>query len=150
LIATKQILVETKFFLDSNVLVYLVGDDPEKAAKAEQLLRQEHTISVQVLNEFARVARYKLKIEWPIVEETLAAAKEFCNVVPLTLDVHTRAIDLCKNHMISIFDANIVAAAEFANCEILYSEDLGHGQKIGRIGVVNPFAPEWPNFTRSA
>jgi predicted nucleic acid-binding protein len=80
----------------------------------------------------------------------LAAATEFCNVVPLTLDVHTRAIDLCKNHMISIFDANIVAATEFANCEILYSEDLGHGQKIGRIGVVNPFAPEWPNFTRSA
>jgi predicted nucleic acid-binding protein len=131
--------VETKFFLDSNILVYLVGDDPNKAAKAEQLLRQEHTISVQVLNEFARVARYKLKIAWPMVQETLAAASEYCDVVPLTLDIHNRAIELCKNNMISIFDANIVAAAEFADCDVLYSEDLGHGQSYGRIGVVNPF-----------
>jgi predicted nucleic acid-binding protein len=142
--------VDTKFFLDTNILVYLVGDDPKKAATAEQLLRQEHTISVQVLNEFARVARYKLKIEWPIVQETLAAVMEYCNVVPLTLDIHNRAIELCRNNMISIFDANIVAAAELTDCNILYSEDLGHGQTYGRIGVVNPFVLEWPNVTRSA
>ena len=121
-----------------------------KAEKAEDLLRQGHTISVQVLNEFVRVSRYKLKTAWDMVDEVLASAREYCEVVPLTLQSQTRAVEICKHHNVNIYDANIVAAAEFADCDILYSEDLGHGQMIGRIGVVNPFAPDWPNFTRSA
>jgi predicted nucleic acid-binding protein len=142
--------VDTKFFLDSNILIYLVSGDEKKADVAEALLKQEHTISVQVLNEFVRVARFKLKTEWQIVEEVLASAREYCDVRPITLESHARAVELCKSHMVSIYDANIVAVAESADCDILYSEDLGHGQRIGRIGVVNPFAPEWPNFKRSS
>ena len=131
--------MRTKFFLDSNILVYLVGPDPRKAVTAERLLRQEHTISVQVLNEFVRVARNKLKIDWKIVEELLASATEYCEVVPLTLEGHVRAVELCKNHVINIYDANIVAAAELANCDIVYSEDMNHGQRIGRVAICNPF-----------
>jgi predicted nucleic acid-binding protein len=131
--------VRTKFFLDSNILVYLVGPDLKKAATAERLLRQEHTISVQVLNEFVRVARKKLKIEWGIVDEVLASVVEFCTVVPLTLEVQMRAVEICKNHLINIFEANIVAAAELADCDILYTEDLNNGQLIGRVGINNPF-----------
>jgi predicted nucleic acid-binding protein len=131
--------VRTRFFLDSNILLYLVGSDPRKALVSERLLRQEHTISIQVLNEFVRVARKKFKLDWPIVEETLAAAREYCDVVPLTLAGHERAIELAKTNNINIFDANIVAAAEFADCEILYSEDLNHGQMIGRVRIENPF-----------
>ncbi len=131
--------METRFFLDSNILLYLVGPDPRKASIAETLLRQEHTISVQVLNEFVRVARNKLKIDWPIVEEALASAKEFCDVVPLTLEVHARAVEITKASLINIHDANIVAAAELANCDILYTEDLNHGQCIGRVTIRNPF-----------
>ena len=142
--------MRTKSFLDTNVLVYLVRSDAKKAEKAEELLRQEHTISVQVLNEFVRVARYKLKTEWEMVEEVLASAREYCDVVPLTLQTQARAVEICRRHHVNIYDANIVAAAEFADCDILYSEDLGHGQKIGRIGVVNPFVKEWPNFKPSS
>jgi predicted nucleic acid-binding protein len=142
--------VRTKFFLDSNILVYLIGSDFKKADVADGLLRQEHTISVQVLNEFVRVSRFKLKVPWEIVEEVLVSAREYCDVVPLTLQSQSRAVELCKRHKINIYDANIVAAAEFADCDILYSEDLGHGQKIGRIGVVNPFVKDWPNFKPSS
>ena len=131
--------MRTKFFLDSNILVYLVGPDPRKAATADRLLRQEHTISVQVLNEFVRVARNKLKIEWEIVEEVLASATEYCDVAPLTLEGHIRAVEICKNHVINIFDANIVAAAELAGCDVLYTEDMNHGQRIGRVLIQNPF-----------
>ena len=131
--------MRTKFFIDSNILVYLVGPDHRKATIAERLLRQEHTISVQVLNEFVRVARKKLKIEWAMVDEVLASAMEYCTVVPLTLEVQVRAVEICKNHLINIYDANIIAAAELANCDILYTEDLNNGQLIGRIGINNPF-----------
>lgn len=131
--------MRTKFFLDSNILLYLVGPDLKKAAVADRLIRQEHTISVQVLNEFVRVARNKLKIEWPIIEEVLASAIELCDVVPLTLDCHLRAVELSRNHVINIYDANIIAAAEHAGCDILYTEDLNHGQRVGSVAIVNPF-----------
>ena len=132
----------TKFFLDSNILIYLVGADPEKAAIAERLLRQEHTISVQVLNEFVRVARNKFKIEWSIVDDVLGSAAEFCVVVPLTLECQVRAVEICRNHFISIYDANIIAAAELSGCDVLYTEDLNHGQMIGRVRIQNPFLVE--------
>ena len=131
--------MRTKFFLDTNILVYLVGPDPRKAAKAEELLRQEHTISVQVLNEFVRAARHKLKIEWPIVQETLSSAIEYCEVVPLTLEGQIRAVELSKKHLINIYDANIIASAELAQCDIVYTEDMNRGQHIGRVGILNPF-----------
>ncbi len=35
---------------------------------------------------------------------------------------------------------DIVAASLEANCRILYTEDLQHGQKFSDLRVVNPFA----------
>jgi predicted nucleic acid-binding protein len=44
-------------FFDSDVLLYVASRDPEKASKAEQILAHDGSISVQVLNEVANVAR---------------------------------------------------------------------------------------------
>ena len=41
-----------------------------------------------------------------------------------------------------MYDALIVAAAELAGCDVLYTEDLNHGQRIGRVVVRNPFKAE--------
>ena len=90
----------------------------------------------------AGIVRNKLKIEWPIVEETLASATEFCDVVPLTLEGHVRAVEISKTHLVSIYDANIIAAAELAGCDTLYTEDLNHGQRIGSVTIRNPFMAE--------
>ena len=43
-------------FFDSNVLLYLLSDDPVKNGIAEGLLQNGGTISIQVLNEIASVA----------------------------------------------------------------------------------------------
>ena len=51
-------------FLDTNVLLYLASGDPDKAPRVERLLKDECTISVQVLNEIANVARRKMNLEW--------------------------------------------------------------------------------------
>ena len=34
----------------------------------------------------------------------------------------------------------IIAAAEFASCDIVWSEDLNDGQSYGSVTVSNPFA----------
>jgi predicted nucleic acid-binding protein len=47
---------------------------------------------VQVLNEAASVCLRKLKLPWSEVRELLDAVKACCEVVPLTLPIHERAL----------------------------------------------------------
>ena len=49
------------------------------------------------------------------------------------------AIDLHRLQQFSIWDALIVRAAQQANCTVLYTEDLQHGQRIDGLEIVNPF-----------
>ena len=52
-----------EIFFDTNVLVYLLSRDEAKANTAEELAERGGTISVQVLNELANVARRRLASE---------------------------------------------------------------------------------------
>jgi predicted nucleic acid-binding protein len=51
-------------FFDTNVLLYLLSEDAEKADRAESLVRQGGGVSVQVLNEATNVMRWKLRMGW--------------------------------------------------------------------------------------
>jgi len=132
-------------FIDTNIAVYAVDSrDPAKQATALQLLREllnrrEAVVSAQVLVEFASVARTKLQIAPRVVQRQvllLATGR----VVPVDAELVCTAIDLQVAHQVSFWDACIVCAAEAAGCELLYTEDLSHGQRYGRLRVVNPFA----------
>ena len=127
-------------FFDTNVPLYLLSADAGKAARAEDLLAEGGTISVQVLNEFAAVARRKHALPWPDLMLMLDTLKQVCRVEPLTLDVHERALGLAKRFGLPIYDAAIVASAAIAGCNTLYSEDFQHAQVIDGMTVRNPFA----------
>ena len=71
-------------FFDTNVLLYLVSGDAEKADRAEALVRQGGAISVQVLNEAANVARRKMGMAWRETREFLASLRGLLTVAPLT------------------------------------------------------------------
>ena len=62
----------TDRFFDSNTLLYIIGADATKAAKAEELLISGGTISVQVLNEFALAARRKHAMSWAEIRLALS------------------------------------------------------------------------------
>ena len=47
-------------FLDSNIVLYLASEDLPKADRAQELVAEGGTISVQVLNEIANVSRRKM------------------------------------------------------------------------------------------
>jgi predicted nucleic acid-binding protein len=49
------------------------------------------------------------------------------------------AIERSERFRISYWDAAILAAAEALGTDTVYSEDLGHGHRYGRVRVVNPF-----------
>ena len=128
-----------RVFFDTNVVLYLLSADERKADRAEALLAEGGVVSVQVLNEAASVCRRKLKLPWPEVRELLDAVKACCEVMPLALDTHQRALDLAERYQLSLYDALICAAAQNADVAVLYTEDLQDGLVLGGLRVHNPF-----------
>jgi predicted nucleic acid-binding protein len=127
-------------FVDTNVLIYLISEDDEKARKAEGLLADGPTISVQVLNEFTNVALRKLALSWREIDEALSILRRTCRIEPLTLETHRYARRLAERYGYRIFDGSILGAAILARCETVYSEDMQHGQVIERMLTIrNPF-----------
>lgn len=132
-------------FLDTNVLLYLLSSDATKADRAEAILAKGGVISVQVLNEFAAVAARKLRMTWPEVRDVLDTVRAVCEVEPLSVDVHDRAVDVAERYGYSIYDASIVASALTAGCSVLHSEDMQHGQVIDRqLTISNPSRTDTP------
>ncbi|HEY1657927.1 MAG TPA: PIN domain-containing protein [Candidatus Sulfotelmatobacter sp.] len=130
-----------KVFFDTNVLVYAVVQSDPRTQEAEELVTRGGIVSVQVLNEFARVALAKLRMPWIEVHEALELIQVFCpEPLPLTLITHRGALVIAEKYRLGIFDSLIVASALEANCTILYSEDMRDGQVIdGRMRIRNPF-----------
>ena len=128
-------------FIDTNVLVYAAAKDDPRADIATALLAEGGTISVQVLNEFANVARRKLNWPWEDVVDALAAFRVLCSEpIPLHLSMHQAALEIAQRDGLSFYDALIVASALEAGCSTLLSEDMQDGRTIaGRLTIRNPF-----------
>ncbi|MGB0744989.1 MAG: PIN domain-containing protein [Opitutales bacterium] len=132
------------YFIDSNIIVY-ANDlrDPEKQAKALSIIEQsflsaEGVLSVQVLQEYANTALYKLHQDRGVVLNQIALLSQMKMVEPDSALV-ARAVELTGLFPLSFWDASIIAAAERAGCRRLLSEDLNPGQSYGMVEVNNPF-----------
>jgi predicted nucleic acid-binding protein len=129
-----------KVFFDTTILVYALSEGDERTATAERLLAAGGNLSVQVLNEFAAVARKKLKMSWPEIAEALDAVRVLCEPpMPLTIEIHDAALRIAERYGYHIYDALILAAALDAECDVLYSEDMQDGQKVDSLTIRNPF-----------
>ena len=132
--------MKDKLFADTNVLLYLLSQDAQKADQAEVVLNKGVMISVQVLNEVTHVLRRKIKLSWPEIHTFLALIQSLCTVQPLTVETHAQGLTLAERYHFSVYDSMIVAAALLAQCRILYSEDMQHGLLVeARLLIQNPF-----------
>jgi predicted nucleic acid-binding protein len=130
-----------KAFFDTNVFVYAIIQDDPRSDHAEELIARGGTVSVQVLSEFAAVARRKTKMAWVEIRRALDGIKALCpDPLPITLDTHKEALTIAERYGYRIYDALIVASALEARCTILYSEAMQDGQVIDhRLTIRNPF-----------
>lgn len=131
-------------FIDSNVILYLFSGDERKADKAEAVIEAGGLVSVQVLNEVTSVCRRKLKMSWLEIDALLQAVKACCDVLPLTLASHEKAVDIAKKFELSFYDANIVACAVISGANVLLSEDMHAGLVVDGLRIQNPFEPISP------
>ena len=131
----------TARFFDTNLLLYLFSSSAQKADTVESLIADGGTISVQVLNEFAAVARRKLQMTFAEISETVDTLTQTLKVVPLNLDIHRLGLKLADRYGYSVYDAMILAAALESGCTQLLTEDLQHRQRVeSTLDIVNPFA----------
>lgn len=130
-----------KVFFDTNVLIYALAEGDPRTRKAEKLFTEGGVVSVQVLNEFARVAQAKMKMPWGDVRDVLEVIQIFCpETLPITLITHQDALAIAEKYRYGIYDALMVASALEAECPVLYSEDMQDGQVIERqLTIRNPF-----------
>jgi predicted nucleic acid-binding protein len=136
-----------RFFLDTNIFVYSFDQGATaKALRAAHLIRealttQKGVVSYQVVQEFFNVA---LK-EFAQPMQPADAGQYLIAVFRPLLAVHSSqalyadALFLHAQSKLSWSDSLIVSAAIQAQCEVLFSEDLHHGQRFGSLQVRNPF-----------
>ena len=133
-----------KAFLDTNILAYASDQDsPAKRKVARALILDlsreiPPCISTQVVQEFYVTATRKLGIE-PLQAKDIIHSFRHFEIVTITLDDIRRAIDGNILWQVSFWDALVIAAAQKARCELLYSEDLSDGRVIDGLEVRNPF-----------
>ena len=130
----------TEAFFDTNTILYVIAADAAKSARATELLRKGGAISVQVLNEFTTVALRKHALTLREIELVLEPIRVTCRTQPLTEATYDKAAFLAGRYRYAFYDCVIIAAALLADCDVLYSEDLQHGQVIeGVLTIINPF-----------
>ncbi len=131
-------------FLDSNVLLYACSSSPDDTVKrriAEALmLDRPFALSAQVLQEF--IANAVLKPRLGISEGNIDATLQLASLVrvqAVTRELVLTGIALRRRYQLSQWDATILAAAKELKCEVVYSEDMNHGQDYSGVRVINPF-----------
>ena len=136
-----------KFFLDTNIFVYAFDPVAEtKSRRADHLIKEalasgKGTISYQVVQEFLNVAirRFANPMSAAEAEQYLNSVLHPLLAVHSSKELYVEALHLQSGYKFSWYDSLIVAAALQAECELLLSEDLHHGQKIGALRIANPF-----------
>ena len=133
-----------RVFFDSNVIVYAQDTtEPWKRERAQTLICDAFAddtavISGQVLGETFVTLVKKLGFD---VEKTADEIRMLSQmkVVEISSSLVLRALQIKIECQLSYWDSLIIAAAEAASCETVWSEDLNDGQIYGSVTVRNPF-----------
>ncbi len=132
-------------FLDTDVLVYAYDiSDPKKQRIAQDLVEGAisgtSVVSTQVLAEFAATLLHRLSpAASPDDVITILDALGPIRLVSPDAELVRRAVQAHAAYGLHFHDGMIVAAAERAGCERIWSEDLNPGPKYFKATVTNPF-----------
>ncbi|HHS12301.1 MAG TPA: PIN domain-containing protein [bacterium] len=141
--------MKDKYFIDTNILVYSFDNDnvhkKDISLKliSDALTQSKGIISYQVIQEFLNVAIKKFKVPLNIEDSRkylTVVLEPLCEVYS-SIALYHRALEIVERWQLSFFDSLIISAALQSECEIIYTEDLQHGQKIFDLEIVNPFMP---------
>jgi len=133
----------SNFAIDTNIMIYnhdYFENNIHKQVVSGCILLKKPVISSQVISEYLNHMKNRLKIEKHFLMRACAQWLKKCTVRPVigsTVELASRLID---KYDFQLFDGLIVASALEANCDVLYSEDMQHGQVVETsLKIVNPY-----------
>lgn len=135
-----------RVFVDTNIFAYTYDlSADQKRQRADQAIASlrgpdvSPWISTQILQEYYNVLTRKFGF-WP--DRAKAELVVLCAIptVIMTPDLIKAAAELHSNDAASFWDALIIVAAQSADCDEIWTEDLQTGRTFGKLKVVNPLA----------
>ena len=129
-----------RVFIDSNIFLYAFSDkDISKQAISAEIVQQKFSISTQVLNEVSNNMIKKLNFSNKEIEKFIISCYSQYDIINFSKEVFIKASSIRDLYNISYYDSLILASAINSKCDIIYSEDMQHNQKIENLTIVNPF-----------
>jgi predicted nucleic acid-binding protein len=133
-----------RVFVDTNVFIY--ADDRAARTKrvrartvlSELIRARQAVVSTQVMQEYFVAATRKLGLS-PERARIRVERLNRLDVVLIRPELVLGAIDLCRLHALSFWDALVVRSASASGCGRLLTEDLQDGQTIDGVRIENPF-----------
>jgi predicted nucleic acid-binding protein len=132
-------------FIDTNILLYAISQDPAEQGKAksanEILSGGDLALSVQVLQEFYVQATRASRPD-PITHRQAIRLIESFRRFPVqdtTSAIVMAALDARERFQLSYWDSAIIEASRAMGCTEVLSEDMGNGQDYAGVRVTNPF-----------
>ena len=129
--------------LDTNILAYAEGvNDDVRRAQARSLIRElrgsEILVPAQALGELFVVLLRRGKRTTDEARTTVLRWAEAYPIIATTPDVLVTALDLAVVHRLALWDSVILSAASSVGCDVLFSEDMGHGFAWRGVTIRNP------------
>ncbi|PZO02132.1 MAG: hypothetical protein DCF30_05835 [Hyphomicrobiales bacterium] len=142
--ATKSTMIESRVFVDTNVLIYARDVSAgEKWLVAQRWLdrlasNDRMVVNLQVLNELTRWVLRNEKVPLDVARERIDLMREFGEGSIELSDVD-RAWDVRAKLGYQWFHCLLIAAAANEGCTHFLSEDMGHETRYGDLTIINPF-----------
>ena len=133
-----------RFTFDANVFVYAA--DLEAGARRRMALQTiarasayESVCTLQSLAEFYHATTRKRLLSAEKAGAYIDDWIEVFGVAHAEAETLPEAIALSTQRSLSFWDAMLIATAQSAGCTVLFSEDMNHRERFGRLTVFNPF-----------
>jgi len=132
--------MKDKIFIDSNIFLYAFSDkNISKQNISAKIVKQNHTISTQVVNEVSNNMIKKLNFSNKEIGKFILNCYMQYTIVDFSKEIFIKASIIRDNYNISYYDSLILSSAINSKCDILYSEDMQHNQRIEGLIIINPF-----------
>ena len=132
--------------IDTNILVYALGDDPDKSHRAARYVlelgeNRRGVLSVQTLSEKFWVITRKRKPGLPhdLAKQVVADYAKSWQIIEPGRDSFIRAVEGVSRYSLSFWDAMQWAVAMEHGVRTMLTEDLNHGQLVEQVRIINPF-----------
>ena len=129
-------------FVDTNILIYSYSttEIDKRKTSLDILSGPGVVLNTQVINEFIWVMQRKYAIDLKYLHQVVKNLYASYTIGIIDREVIEKALIITGKYGYSYWDSLILAYAIENQCDLVYTEDLQHGQVVEKkVKIINPF-----------